>query len=211
MRESSDIHGIIFDLDGTVYESAGFAATIQNAAVEYIAEILMIEPATACEKITETRSRLTAEHNEIPTLSAVCSELGGNIRDLHALFEVYLQPEVYLSRDQRVISLMETLSAKLPLHIYTNNNRIMTVRILEHLGLSSFFQRIYAIDDSWVAKPDNGTLERILAETNLSPSQALFVGDRYDIDLRLPEQHGCPVYLSQSIEQLLRLGELLND
>jgi putative hydrolase of the HAD superfamily len=71
------------------------------------------------------------------------------------------------------------------------------------------FRRIYTIDDTWKAKPDEGILERILADAGLRPSEALFVGDRYDVDLRLPEQLGCPVFLSQGIEQLLRLEEIL--
>jgi len=52
-------------------------------------------------------------------------------------------------------------------------------------------------------------LDLVLAEAGLKPSQALFVGDRYDVDLRLAEQRGCPVYLSQTVEQLLRLEGIL--
>ena len=77
------------------------------------------------------------------------------------------------------------------------------------MGLRGLFRRIYAIDDTWKAKPDESMLDRILAEAGLKPSEALFVGDRYDVDLRLPEQRGCPVYLSQSVEQLLRLEVVL--
>ena len=80
---------------------------------------------------------------------------------------------------------------------------------MTYLGLKGLFRRIYAIDDTWKGKPDEGMLDRILADAGLTPSEALFVGDRYDVDLRLPEQRGCPVYLSQSIEQLLRLEEIL--
>jgi putative hydrolase of the HAD superfamily len=209
VRNANDIRGIIFDLDGTLYESPRFAAAIQNAAANYIAKVTAIDPASACSIIAETRCRLTEELNEIPTLSAVCSELGGNIRELHAFFESNLTPETYLSKDQRVLSLLQSLHNVIPLYIYTNNNRALTTRILNHLGLSTFFRRIYTIDDTWTSKPDKATLERILEEAGLTPSQALFVGDRYDVDLRLPEQIGCPVHLSQNIEQLLRLGELL--
>lgn len=209
MRNANDIRGIIFDLDGTLYESPRFAAAIQNAAANYIAKVTAIDPASACSIIAETRCRLTEELNEIPTLSAVCSELGGNIRELHAFFESNLTPETYLSKDQRVLSLLQNLHNEISLYIYTNNNRALTTRILNHLGLSTFFRRIYTIDDTWTSKPDKATLERILEEAGLTPSQALFVGDRYDVDLRLPEQIGCPVHLSQNIEQLLRLGELL--
>lgn len=204
-----DIRGIVFDLDGTLYVSPSFAATIQEAAADYIAGIKGIEPVEASRLLIETRRQLTEERNEIPTLSAVCSELGGTVRDLHAFFITCLRPEDHLCRDQRVIDLLENLAETLPLYLFTNNNRVLTTRIIDHLGLSCVFRSIYAIDDAWKPKPDQGMLDRILAETGLSPSQALFVGDRYDIDLRLPEQRGCPVYLSQSVEQLLRLGELL--
>lgn len=207
----NDIRGIVFDLDGTLYVSPAFAAAIQDAAATYIAETNQIEPVEACRLMTETRIRLSEERDEIPTLSAVTCELGGNVRDLHAYFEAILQPEAYLERDQRVVSLLENLATSRPLYLFTNNNRALTTRIIGHLGLGTLFRHIYTIDDTWKGKPDEGLLDLILAEAGLQPSQALFVGDRYDVDLRLPEQRGCPVYLSQSVEQLLRLEELLKE
>jgi putative hydrolase of the HAD superfamily len=104
---------------------------------------------------------------------------------------------------------MINLAKSRPLYLFTNNNRALTTRIIDLLGISDVFRRIYTIDDTWKGKPDEGALDRILEETGLQASQALFVGDRYDTDLRLPEQRGCPVYLSQSIEQLLRLEDHL--
>lgn len=209
MQEPNDIRGIVFDLDGTLYVSPSFAATIQGAAANYIAGIKKIELSAASRLMAETRNGLTEERDEIPTLSAVCSELGGNVRDLHTFFAERLRPEAHLVRDQRVITLLENLTKSRPLYLFTNNNRALTTRIIDHLGLGSFFRRMYVIDDTWKGKPDEGMLDQILAETGLLPSQALFVGDRYDVDLRLPEQRGCPIYLSQSIEQLVRLEDFL--
>jgi putative hydrolase of the HAD superfamily len=207
----NNIRGIIFDLDGTLYVSPSFAAAIQEAAANYISGIRKTDLDEARRLMDEARSYLIDERDEIPTLSAVCSELGGDIRDLHSYFEATLQPEAHLARDQRVTTLLENLSKNRPLYLFTNNNRALTSRILTLLGLSTLFRHTYTIDDTWKGKPDVGLLDRILAENGLMPSQALFVGDRYDVDLRLPEQRGCPVYLSQSIEQLLRLEELLKD
>jgi putative hydrolase of the HAD superfamily len=208
-EQLNDIRGIVFDLDGTLYESQKFAATIQEAAAIYIADITKSEKVAAFQLITETRRRLAEERDEIPTLSAVCSELGGTIQELHAFFQTHLHPEQYLSKDYRVISLLESIKTQFPLYLYTNNNRALTIRILVLLGLGGVFRKIYAIDDTWIAKPDSFMLNMILDETGLQPEEALFVGDRYDVDLRLPEQRGCPVYLSQSIEQLLLLGDFL--
>ncbi|MDA8428423.1 MAG: HAD family hydrolase [Geobacteraceae bacterium] len=205
----NDIRGIVFDLDGTLYVSPSFATAIQDAAADCIARIKSIEPGEAGRLLADTRKRMIEERDEIPTLSAVCSELGGNVRDLHTYFASCLQPEDHLARDPRVITLLENLSKSRALYLFTNNNTALTNRIIGYLGLNGLFRRIYTINDSWKGKPDEDMLDRILAESGLLPSQALFVGDRYDVDLRLPEQRGCPVYLSQSIEQLLRLEELL--
>jgi len=207
----NDIRGIIFDLDGTLYVSPSFAAAIQEAAANYISGIRKIDHDQACQLMAVTRSNLIDERDEIPTLSAVCSELGGNIRDLHSCFEATLQPEAHLERNQDVVALLENLSKSRPLYLFTNNNRALTSRILELIGLTTLFRHTYTIDDTWKGKPDEGLLDRILAENGLMPSQALFVGDRYDVDLRLPEQRGCPVYLSQSIDQLLRLEKLFKN
>ena len=208
-QDLSRIRGIIFDLDGTLYVSPEFAATIQDAAAGYLAGIKVISPDLAGRLMAATRSSLTEETGGVPTLSAVCERLGGDIRDLHTYFAEQLRPEAYLTRDERVIALLERLARCMPLYLFTNNNRILTNRIIDILGLRGLFRRIYAIDDTWKAKPDESMLDLILAEAGLKPSEALFVGDRYDVDLRLPEQRGCPVYLSQSVEQLLRLEVVL--
>ena len=209
MEDANQIRGIIFDLDGTLYVAPDFAATIQDAAAGYLAELLKIPSTQAAQLMADTRCLLQEETGEVATLSAVCARLGGTVRDLHTFFEACLRPEAYLARDERVNSLLERLAQRMPLYLFTNNNRALTTRIIDYLGLQGLFRRIYVIDDTWRGKPDQGLLDRILTETGLMPGEALFVGDRYDVDLRLPEQRGCPVYLSQSVEQLLRLEELL--
>ena len=206
---NSSIRGIVFDLDGTLYVSKPFAAAIHDVAADYIAFLKGTSGDEARLLMTAARTRLAEAHGITPTLSSVCVELGGNIRDLHAVFEARLRPESYLVRDGRVIDLLERLSQHFKLCVYTNNNRALATRIIAYLGLESFFPDIFAIDDTWLAKPDETMLGQILDRLGLAPAEALFVGDRYDVDLRLPEQRGCPVYLSQSVEQLLRLNELL--
>lgn len=211
MSESAiaDIRGIVFDLDGTLYVCDRFAAEIQSAAIAYIADLKGIIPEEAGVVMAATRLRLTEESGTNQTISAVCAELGGSVRDLHRFFEVNLRPEAYLVRDEQVIGLLERLAEKFSLYIYTNNNRILTARIMSYLGLDDAVLGTFTIDDTWRGKPDVEMVSRVLKEIGLSPNEALFVGDRYDVDLRVPEQLGCPVYLSQSLEQLFRLEKFL--
>ena len=205
----SEIRAIVFDLDGTLYVCDRFAAEIHDAAAAYVAEVRQISQAEAELLMTATRKRLLAEKGTAQTLSAVCSELGGNVRELHDFFIQKLQPEQYLGRDERVVGLLERLAKHFSLYIYTNNNRVLATRIINHLGFGPSLRSTFTIDDEWRAKPDEVMVNRVLQEIGLTPPEALFVGDRYDIDLRVPEQCGCPVYLSQTLEQLLRLDELL--
>ena len=209
LSSSPDISSIVFDLDGTLYVSSSFAAAINDQSAAYIAGIRGISLAEARCLLSETRSSLAAIREAEQTLSTVCTELGGNIRDLHTLFAQRLHPEGQLMRDERVIILLERLRQRCQLYIYTNNNRTLTTRILHYLGIDGMFARIFTIDDTWIAKPDEAMLDQVITATGQAPCQVLFVGDRYDIDLALPEMKGCPVYLSRSIDQLLRLEELL--
>ncbi|HEY4745156.1 MAG TPA: HAD family hydrolase [Desulfuromonadaceae bacterium] len=203
------IRDIVFDLDGTLYVSLPFAATIQEQSALYLGTVMGMGADEAQVLIDATRARLSEESGTVQTLSAVCTTLGGSVRDLHAWFEQRLRPEAHLVRDERVIDLLSRLGQRFNLYIYTNNNRALTIRILQYLGLDGAFSHIFAIDDAWRAKPDEGMLEQILAAIGHPPAEVLFVGDRYDVDLRLPEQKGCPVFLSQNVEQLLRLDTLL--
>jgi len=205
------IRAIVFDLDGTLYVSDKFAATIQEAAAGYIASLQGISIAEARLLIAATRLRLSEENGaEQTTLSAACSALGGTTQALHGYFQNNLRPEDFLQRDERVVELLSRLSRRSALYIYTNNNRPLTGRILRLLGLEGCFRGIFTIDDTWRAKPDETGLEQVLDATGLTPPEVLFVGDRFEVDLRLPEQKGCPIYLSQSVDQLLRLEELLD-
>lgn len=207
---SGGIGAIVFDLDGTLYVAPEFAARIQEEAVAYMAGVKGILHEDARDLMAVTRARLQGETGLQPTLSAVCRSLGGDVAALHRHFSATLRPESYLKRDMRVVELLERLAERCRLYVYTNNNRVLTTRIIGCLGLDGLFEDVFAIDDSWRSKPDEAGLERILEATGLEPDRVLFVGDRYDVDLRLPEQKGCPVYLIQNIEQLLRLDSLIN-
>ena len=205
------IRAIVFDLDGTLYVSSEFAASIQEGAAVYLGGVLGVGVEEARQALATTRNRLTKERGVTQTLSTICGSLGGNIPDMHAFFQTWLSPESYLSRDNRVVALMECLRQRFELILYTNNNRLLTARITALLGIEGYFSRIFTIDDTWKAKPDGDRLEQILKAIGLPPGEVLFVGDRYEVDLHLPEQKGCPVFLSRSINQLLRLDNLLGN
>jgi len=205
------IKAIIFDMDGTLYVSDEFTSAIKQAAASYMSGVLGSSSDESRRMMSESGKSLAQEKNGVVTLSGVCARLGGNIRDMHKFFGENLQPEDFLTSNYRVVDLLERLSKRFKLYIYTNNSRKLSEKIIQILGIEGFFSALFTIDDDWIAKPNTEKLGWILNEIGVYPNEALFVGDRYNVDLRIPEQKGCPVYLSQSIDELLLLDRLLDN
>lgn len=207
----SHIKALVFDLDGTLYVSGELGMEISRTACSYISEIKGIDAAGADLLIRDARERLAGQSALEPTLSSACIELGGDIRELHRRFAAEIEPQRFLTRDERVIELLRLLAGGFELHLYTNNNRSLSGRIMELLGITGLFHRIFTIEESWAPKPDRQTLELILREIGKKPEECLFVGDRYDVDLRLPAEIGCAVCLVKSVEELFPLCKLLHE
>jgi putative hydrolase of the HAD superfamily len=206
---ASGIRAIIFDLDGTLYFSDAFAEEIKRGAAIYIAELKGIAAETAAILIRETRERLTCETGREATLSMVCLELGGSVAGFHAAVTPLLHPETVLRPDCRITALLSALAERYNLYLYTNNNRILTDRILRTIELSDLFEKIFTIEDFWQPKPDRDVLKHIFSSINRNPVECLFVGDRYDVDLKLAVEMGSIPFLVKDMQALMGLKTLL--
>ena len=199
------ITSIIFDLDGTIYASRELADEIQKVAADGLALQLRITVEETKTKLSVVKSELSDRTGCEATLSAACDLLGGDIKALHGYLAEHINPENYLANDLRVVEMLTRLAVDYKLYIYTNNNRPLTDRIMRALGISDLFTEIFTVEDFWRAKPDRLALAKLLAAIGAEPVECLFVGDRYDVDLRLPEEHGSRVLLVQTVDKLLSM------
>jgi len=200
------LRAIVFDLDGTLYQDERLGEEVHQCACRYVASLKGISASEAEDLLREVRSCTGAGEG---TLSVGVVSLGGNLKELHRRFNLEVHPEGVLHPDPRVLELLARLAERFELHIYTNNNRPLSARIMAELGIAGSFQRVFTIEDSWRPKPDRSTLQEILDAISRVPSETLFVGDRYQVDLQLPASLGCAVFEVKSLEELLRLGELV--
>lgn len=205
-----DLKALIFDLDGTLYVNRPLGREILLSASRYIAVLQKITVEEAEFLIVETRNRLSEESGLDTPMSRACEELGGDLRELHRHFAGEISPELFLDRDERVVELLKFLGGRFELYIYTNNNRRLTSAIMDILGIAGLFKQVFTIEDYWLAKPDPQALSEVLGQIGREPEECLFVGDRYDIDLRLPAEIGCTVFLVGSVEELFPLCKLMN-
>ncbi len=205
-----ELKALVFDLDGTLYVSGELGREIRSCACRYIAELKGGSVEEAGRLIREMRKRLSAASGTDSTLSHACMELGGNLRELHRRFADEIAPEPLLSPDERVVKLLLALRSKFDLALYTNNNRSLSARIMEGIGVTGLFRLVVTIEDTWRPKPDRAALDNIYRLLGRKPGECLFIGDRYDIDLRLPASIGSAVFLATRVEELLPLNKLLH-
>ena len=196
---------IIFDLDGTLYVDRKLGMEIHLSACRYIAEVKGVTLPRAELLVKETGERLSTSLGYRVSLTRTCLELGADIRELHRHFCEDINPEAYLGRDERVVSLLQRLGTRYELYLYTNNNLCLSDRIMRLTGLEGLFRRVYTIEDSWRPKPDRTVLDEMLSEIGCLAHDCLFVGDRYDVDLMLPREMGAQIFLSTTVEELLTL------
>ncbi|HTY20109.1 MAG TPA: HAD family hydrolase [Geobacteraceae bacterium] len=207
----SDLRSLVFDLDGTLYVNNELGREIHLCGCRYISEMRGIPLAEAGDLIRATRKSLTAEQGIESTLSHACLALGGDLREMHRRFAEEIRPDGFLSPDERVIRLLYFLGSRFELFIYTNNNIVLSSRIMGLIGVSGMFRRVFTIEDYWRPKPDRSALERIYRAMGRKPAECMFIGDRYDVDLRLPAAMGSTVFLSTSVEELFPLNKIMQE
>lgn len=201
------IEAIVFDLDGTLYQNDRLGEEVNLCACRYIASLRGIAPEQADSMLQQARD---SQQGVGKTLSLAVLSLGGNLKDLHLRLASEVHPERFLSVDERVPQLLQRLAQRFAIHLYTNNNRELSGKIMREIGVAGLFGKVFTIEDSWRPKPDRIALEGILAAIGRKPAQTLFVGDRYGVDLALPEELGCAVFEARTVEELLQLAQLLD-
>lgn len=199
------IRAIVFDLDGTLYQDDRLGEEVNQSACRYVAKLKGITAAEADLLLTETR----AANGGGGTLSRAVETLGGELKEMHRRFADEIHPDG-LPADPRVPELLRLLSTRFQLHIYTNNNRDLSERIMAQIGVTGLFDRIFTIEDFWLPKPDRMVINAILEQIGCLPAETLFVGDRYEVDLALPESMGCAIFETRTVAELLILSQLVH-
>lgn len=205
LRDS--LRAIVFDLDGTLYQNDELGDQVNRSACRYIASLKGIPEAEADLLLREARAKQSGPGG---TLSRAVLALGGNLPELHHRMSLEVHPEGLLTVDPRVPELLVRLAGRYQLYLFTNNNQALSKRIMAQIGVAGLFARVFTIEDSWQPKPDRTVLLGILAAIGRKPAETLFVGDRYEVDLAMPESLGCAILETNSVEELLSLAELVD-
>ncbi|MDF1580810.1 MAG: HAD family hydrolase [Desulfuromonadales bacterium] len=210
LKDIHKIRSIVFDLDGTLYVHDELAADTYECGVLLVARERGIAVGEARELVKNAERGLIENLEITPSLTRICFELGIEATEFHRYLKTQIRPEQYLDYDPVLVALLDSLHDQCQLYLYTNNNLALTGQILTLLGVADLFQRLYTIEFTWRPKPDAEALEFVMCDIGGPPESFLFVGDRYDIDLRLPDARGCSTLQISEVADLLQIHKLMH-
>ncbi|WP_315387449.1 phosphoglycolate phosphatase [uncultured Stenotrophomonas sp.] len=209
---------VIFDLDGTLVDSAADIAEALNRTLEDW-QLPRVPEATVLTWIGDGVRRLveqafTAAHSDID----LAKVMPGFMRHYEAC--LLRSPRLF----DGVVPALQALQARnVPLAICTNKPVAMVGPLLAHLGVQDFFAKVLGGDSLPERKPSGEPLRHIAAAFDVAPEAALMVGDsitdyRAAVDARMPValvRYGYPrgldlenveaVAVMDNLQELLRL------
>jgi phosphoglycolate phosphatase len=180
----SPARALIFDLDGTLIDSKQDLIHSVNAMLEEMAR----------EKLAEETISGYIGHGA-PTL--VARALGGSATEeerKHALqFFLAYYEEHKMDSTCTYPGVEETLAqlhrTNLPMAVLTNKPARISVRILDALGLTTYFRVIYGGNSFETKKPDPLGANTILGEFGAAPEQTMVIGDS-EVDVQTARNAG---------------------
>ncbi|WP_145481413.1 phosphoglycolate phosphatase [Stenotrophomonas rhizophila] len=180
---------VIFDLDGTLVDSAPDIAEALNRTLEDW-QLPRVPEATVLTWIGDGVRRLVEQ-----AFTAAGSDI-----DLARVMPGFMRHyEACLLRSPRlydgVVPALEALRARnVALAICTNKPSAMVAPLLAHLGVQDYFKMLLGGDSLPERKPSGVPLRHLAAAFDVAPTDALMVGDSIT-DYRAAVDAGMPVAL----------------
>lgn len=182
------MRAVIFDLDGTLVESAGEIAAALNATFFELGL-----PSVAKEKVETLIGRGVRVLMERALAHVGASH---DVEDAVRRFEAHYAKNVgtHAALFAGVLPGLERLhAAGMPMGVVTNKPRYFTQRLLERLHVERFFAAIVAGDDGIRRKPHGDMLVEACRRMGSEPAASLMLGDS-DNDIAAAREAGCPVW-----------------
>jgi len=178
------IKAVVFDLDGTLYESEEYVRQLMTGIRDTLADLLSITAREADELLREVRSRLGS-------ITLGLRELGISRSAFYDALLRRLDPGKHIKPRPELLKLFSNLRRMgLKLGCHTNASRALAEKVLEALGVSpEVFDVMITCDDA-DPKPTLEGYLKILDLLNLKPEEVLYVGDRWRVELEPAKKLG---------------------
>ena len=189
MNTTNSIRAVIFDLDGTLVDTAG---EIKAALDATFAERGIVALARAQVEALIGRGVRSLVERALALAAAPATDLEATLARFEAHYEATVGTEAELFPGVLTgLRLLE--SSGFAMSVVTNKPRFFTLRLLERLGIVPLFAGVVAGDDGIRRKPHGDMLVAACRAMGADPVSALMIGDS-DNDVLAARAAGCPVW-----------------
>jgi HAD superfamily hydrolase (TIGR01549 family) len=175
---------VLFDLDGTLYDSPEYSVRLEGEIVRFVSERLGLGE-------FETKTLLNKRRKELGTLTRTIQSLG---IDRNAFFDAMaerIDPSLYISRDPIVRSVIEALRERgFKVGLVSNSGRPLVKKILSAIGLEdNLFDTIVTSTEA-EPKPSPQPFQLATDKASCAPNEIAYVGDREEAEIQPANNFG---------------------
>jgi len=199
------IKAIVFDLDGTLYNSPLVLKHFAEAAYHTYAKSKQVEYETAKQLIEERRAELKKQTGHAVPYTRALLSYGIAISVWHQENSAYFDAGEYIHEDPQLKLALKQMKVKYKLAVMTNNNQVQAERILIALGVFALFDQVFTYNSFEMLKPDPGFFKKIIEAMNILPEECLVIGDRSDVDLEPAQVLGMKTLAVMGPEDIYKL------
>lgn len=187
---------IIYDKDGTLIEFDPFWVPVTKAAIKELFKDAGINPQELDKAATDAEITVGI-HGEIADPQGIISKgtyadvaevfnkifasrgISASItrRDVEAAIEHNLDSGRIEAACENLREVLENAHSRAALFVVTTDNREITAKCLNSLGIADLFDGVYCDDGNAPAKPDPAAANEIMKKTGVEPSEVYMIGD----------------------------------
>lgn len=185
--KATDYQCVIFDLDGTLVDSAHDLLATLN--------VLFSKRGHREIKLEEVKTVIGHGAKAMIRDAGALTGLSLSETEVEELFLEYLEYyganlAVHTRPLKGAVEVLEACQkAGIAMAVCTNKLESLSLKLLDELDLAKFFQTVIASDTLSTMKPDPAGVNAILKAANCPPEKALFVGDS-ETDLKAARNAG---------------------
>ncbi len=190
------IRCILFDLDGTLYDSREYNEYFDSEMTGIVSKFLGVQR-------NEASRILQLRRKEKGTLTGAMESLGIGRQEFHQLVGERVDPALYLSSDQETRRVIRRLrDSGIRIGLVTNSGRRLVGKILQALKLDPQLFDVIVTGTDVKPKPSHQPFLLALEKIGCDKAETVYVGDREEAEIRPAHEIGLKtVLISRNAEQ----------
>jgi putative hydrolase of the HAD superfamily len=199
-----EIRAVLFDLDNTLFDHAasaraGLDAFLQHLETPQNDELALmwfqLEQASYARFLAKELSFQEQRRERLRQFLPLAGlEVPATDRTLDELFDIYLQnyEAGWAAFPDTVPALQSLRDGGVPLGVITNGNHRQQTLKISKIGLAPLIDRIFSSESTGHPKPLPEAFLQPCRSLGISPANALYVGDKFRIDVEGARNAGLP-------------------